>query len=116
MKNILKYKQFENEENFSDIEEECRLILIDLIGDGLDIDIKQVKNSIRISIKGGTTLIFCPYKYMDNFDHLNNFLNSEGYIFSGNYYKTYEKWRKDKCDNCKETYLSYLGLNYEATI
>lgn len=100
-------KYLKTYENYSDIESECNYILIDLIDDGIEIDIITRENIIKFDFHGK----FIPYKYIETFDHLNSFLESEGYRYfsNGTFYETYEQRRKSFEDGNR---LSLLTINY----
>lgn len=92
-------------ENYSDLLVQCEDILVDLIQDGVSVDvIKRNKTTysekeadiIRIIFNDKGRGSFNPLKYIDSFDHLNSFLESNGYRYfpDGTYYETYGQRRE----------------------
>lgn len=92
-------------ENYSDLLVQCEDILVDLIQDGVSVDvIKRNKTTysekeadiIRIIFNDKGRESFNPLKYIDSFDHLNSFLESNGYRYfsDGSYYETYGQRRE----------------------
>ena len=124
MKHLKTYKLFESQGLPSqDTLETIRDILLDMTDRRINVDIKtfyrrivphwtndyteEVQYIIAIVFKG----IFKPLDYIATFDHLNNFLEDEGwrYFPDGTCYGTYherrESWKKDKL-------LSLLEIKY----
>ena len=99
-------KYLKTYESYSDdLVKYCEDILVDLIQDGVSIDVKKKNKTtysekeadiIRIIFNDKGRESFNPLKYIDSFDHLNSFLEANGYRYfpDGSYYETYEKRRK----------------------
>lgn len=106
-----------------DILETIRDIFMEMTDDGVNVDIKtsiqrivphwtmkhnfEVQYTIRILFSGK----FKPVYYIESFDHLNNFLEHEGWEYSSNGtpYKTYSEKRESlKSDST----LSLLEIKY----
>jgi hypothetical protein len=114
MKHLKTYKLFESHDEYT--LETIRDILLDMTDSGINVDIKtsirrqnnfEVKYIIKITFIGK----LIPLRYIATFDHLNNFLEDEGwrYFPDGTCYGTYherrESWKKDKL-------LSLLEIKY----
>ena len=83
----MKYLKRFNESIEDDIVEECKDILLPLVDDGIIIDVIKVgKRYGRIFIKISVDRL--PYnliKYTDDLEHLNSYLESEGYEYLCHY-------------------------------
>lgn len=111
------FKIFESD-NFDEIVSYLEDVLIDMTDDRLSVNIKQPSFTVRdregnkndlieISISGK----FNPTKYINSFDHLNSYLESQGYTFysNGTMYDNYLQKRNSISEN---RLLSYLSLTY----
>jgi hypothetical protein len=121
MKYLKEYNLFESNDVDVDIIETIEDIFMDMSGDYVVVNIstsdrgwihtfdksdKKVK-IIKIEFYGK----FKPIDYIESFDHLDSYLESEGYRYfsDGTYYNTYNDRRKSFYDG---NLLSNLGIKY----
>jgi hypothetical protein len=119
MKHLKTYKLFEsqglpNQDTLETISD----ILLDMTDRRINVDIKtstRRKKSIRVEVQYIIAIVFRgkfkPSDYIATFDHLNNFLEDEGwrYFPDGTCYGTYHERRESfKKDNL----LSLLEIKY----
>jgi hypothetical protein len=95
-------------ESIKDIVQDCKYILIDLADDGV-----PYKTSIKksTSIDDNIVIDIIDYdkgielkKYVDNFNHLFDYLESLGYVLSKSSYYCGDNWDAyERCPECNST-------------
>ena len=111
-------KAFNESDNFDKIVSYLKDVLIDMTDDNLTVEIRRPnintifhrKGLIEISISGSR---FEPIKYIDSFDHMNSYLEIQGYKFynNGTMYDTYLE-KRNLSLNIKHRSVVYLGFSY----
>jgi hypothetical protein len=119
MKYLESYKLFES--NDVDILENIEDIFMDMSDDGVEVNISTSDKTrmhfiTKPSIKSDIIEIvlvgkFKPIDYIESFDHLDSYLESEGYRYfaDGTYHHTYNARRESFCEG---RLLSLLQIKY----
>ena len=106
MKYLMKFN-----ESLEDIVQDCKYILIDLADDGIEYD-TYISKSTRWGVSSDNIIIeigdnekFIELKkYVDNFNHLFDHLESLGYVLSKSSYYRGDSWDyHESCPECNLT-------------